>query len=106
MMQQRTLFDTPPAIARRRDPQTSKQAAREVEPKLGRLQSAMLDVWKTRAATANEAAAACVDLHGGMHESYRKRAKELVTRGLIEPAGEPRECTFSGRPAQPYHAKD
>jgi hypothetical protein len=96
-MTQRTLFDPPPNIARKSDPQTSQQSAAETEKKLGRYKAVFLQSLRhLKSATANEVAQDCVLLNGGVTESYRKRAKELLTDGLIEECGE-RRCEITGK---------
>lgn len=72
--------------SRNSDPQGSVDGAKHIEPKAGTIQAAMLEAFRVLgAASANEAAAYCVTQLGGTrtHESYRKRTKELVDRGLI-----------------------
>lgn len=89
MRMQRTLFDNmiDACVPRSRigDPQSSVDGARYIQPKAGTIQAAMLEAFRVLgAASANEAAAYCVrQLGGRTHESYRKRTKELVDRGLI-----------------------
>ena len=100
MTTQLTFFDLP--ISRQSDPATSQLAASEIQGSLGTLQTRLLEaVASLSEPTANEAAQAAVELHGGMAESYRKRMKELVRQGLVEVAGE-RQCWITGKTAQTY----
>lgn len=116
-MNYRTLFDTDEVtttvapIARHSDPITSQQSAAETEKKLGTLHQSFLCGLSRLSphapdgsCTANEVAAHCAELDGGMAESYRKRAKELVDAGLIEQAGE-RRCEITGKSAMTFRAK-
>jgi hypothetical protein len=106
-MIQKTLFDTPAKLSRKSDPITSQKSAAETEKKLGTLHQSFLCSLAIlrRNSTANEIAANCVGLDGGSHESYRKRAKELVRDGLIEECGE-RACEITGKTAMTYKLKD
>ncbi|MEM8668769.1 MAG: hypothetical protein AAGG48_14710 [Planctomycetota bacterium] len=105
-MTQQDLFDqggyAPPV--RNTDPKTSREAAQHIKPLRGRLAIAMLEVWKRYSLTANEAAAKCVDEHGGIHESYRKRKRELYDAGLIELVTT-RQCSVTGMNAEVWRAK-
>ena len=105
-MTQLTLFDTPPNIARKSDPQTSQQSAAETEKIIGPLHQSFLCCLGVmdRASTANEVAYECRKLDGGMVESYRKRAKELLDRGLIEECGE-RRCEITGKNCRTFRLK-
>ena len=105
-MTQLTLFDTPPNIARKSDPQTSQQSAAETEKKLGSLQAVMLQMIAVSAwpATANEAANEAAVEFGGRAESYRKRIKELLTMNLIEECGE-RRCEITGKNCRTFRLK-
>jgi hypothetical protein len=100
MPTQLTFFDAP--ISRPSDPATSQFAATELQGRLGTLQTRLLEaVASLSQPTANEAAQAAVELHGGMAESYRKRMKELVRQGLVVVAGE-RQCWITRKMAQTY----
>lgn len=100
-MTQTTLnFDAP--IARARDPETSKAAARETTPKLPLLQTRFASVFD-RPLTASEAAAICVQRFGGLSESYRKRASAAVACGQLTIVGV-RACSVTGKAAQIYEA--
>ena len=98
----------PPAkqIARARDPATSKQAASEAGEKLGRCQAGFIGALKLLGmATAAEAAQAAHAADPSSNaESYRKRARECVERGLAEWAGQ-RRCRITGKMATVYRAK-
>lgn len=105
-MSVRTLFDpgpVEPKRARDTDPDTSHMAAAGVSRKSLKLHEAMVDSLRIagHAMTAQEMAAACVVRCGGLSESYRKRAHELVEEGLIEKSGV-RVCGITGVPAQTY----
>lgn len=98
-MQQLIDFAT---IARPTDPATSHQAAAEVAAKLGTLQQAFVnECWDTKPLTASEIAANCATCYGGLAESYRKRSKELVRRGLVLECP-PRRCSITGKMATTY----
>jgi hypothetical protein len=91
------------AIARGGDKATSQIAAREVQPKLGRLRLAfMSSLGELRQGTANEVAK-----YSGWTttESVRKRAKELVQSGLIVECGV-RPCIITGKMATVYKIKE
>ena len=108
-MTQPTLFPDdryqPPTLARATDPATSQAAAAAVEPKLPAKTQAMLDEIRRRShpCTANEAAYRCADQHGGMAETYRKRAGELERDGRIIKVG-CRLCTITMMRAAEYAA--
>ena len=106
-MIQKTLFDTPAKLSRKSDKLTSQKSAAETEPKLGPLHQSFLCglgiLYKP--STANEVARLCVELDGGLSESYRKRPAELVHRGLIEECGE-RACEVTGKTATVYKLKE
>ncbi|TXH43688.1 MAG: hypothetical protein E6Q97_33725 [Desulfurellales bacterium] len=107
-MTQLLLFtDTPAKLSRRSDPITSQQSAAETQPQLGTLQKIMLGMFKVSLwpATSNEAAKEAASEFGGMPESYRKRARELVKQGLIEEAGE-RKCEVTGKSAMTFRVKE
>lgn len=107
-MNQLTLsFDTPAKLSRKSDPITSQKSAAETEPKLGKLQQAMLLMFQASLwpATANEAAREAVVDFGGCAESYRKRVKELIERDLIEECGE-RRCEVTGKPCRTFKLKE
>ena len=105
-MNQRTLFDAVPAKHKRArdvDSDTSHMAAAHVARKSRALHDAMIDSLRIsgHAMTAQEMAAACVTRCGGLAESYRKRAHELVADGLIVPCGV-RVCGVTGASANIY----
>ena len=100
-MIQRTLFDAP--VARRADPQTSHIAAKEIDAKLNRSQVAveMMIDRSARPHTAQELASECSKLFGGMADTYRKRAHELVAKNRAVEC-EPRRCEITGKMATTY----
>lgn len=102
-MTQLTLFDTPAAIARRTDKQTSKLAAAETIEKLNGTQAtvALILGRATQPRTANELASECVRLFGGMAETYRKRAHELFVAGRALEC-DARRCDVTGKIATTY----
>lgn len=105
-MTQPTLFDTDTIPARRSDPITSQVSAIETQQRLGKLQSRLMEAISEVNAraidpTANEAGSNAAGRHGGLAESYRKRATELVRSGLLVVTGE-RHCTVTGKLAQTY----
>lgn len=88
--------------ARSTDPATSHDAARSIAPKLGRLCRQFTDaVQSLGSATASEAAQECARRHGGLAESFRKRAHECVRAGTLEVCGE-RDCAVTRVRAQVY----
>jgi len=103
-MNQRNLFDDC-KIARTLDPETSKEAASVVAPKLDTARGQMFHVWKRITGTANEAAAQAVKEFGGNHETFRKRKAELYRSGLIELV-KVRKCNHTGMNAEVYRAVD
>lgn len=74
-------------IARRSDPATSHAAAADIAPKLGRIQAALLDAFRSAqdGLTPDEA-----EERAGLHIGARRRVSELHNAGLIEPTGEVR----------------
>ena len=107
-MNQLTLgFDTPARISRKSDPITSQKSAAETEANLGTLQSLMMSTIRHFGypPTANEAAKECVAEFSGCVESYRKRAGELLRKGLVEQAGE-RKCEVTGKLAMTFRTKE
>jgi len=108
-MEQLTLFDDE-RISRKKDPQTSKQAAREMHTKLPKTQQALFAVFSrsVSALTANEAAEIAVkgltDVRANV-ETFRKRTHELVRKGLIRECGT-RCCLITGKNVAQYRACD
>lgn len=101
-MNQLSLFDDGPQLARQSDPVTSQAAAEEVKPKIKQLQKAFLDALKNlgRPSTAREVGERAKQI--GLHnesESVRKRAKELERIGAVKNFGS-RKCLITGKPAQ------
>lgn len=106
-----TLFDMSPLgfdhyglpINRRDDPPTSKQAAEEIKPALSGLRELFYETLKqsNKPLTANEVA---VKSAFANRETIRKRAKELVEQGWIEPSGAT-ICSVTGKTASTYEVK-
>ena len=109
MTHQPTLFDDerPAKIARDSDPDTSHDAAAEMQPKLSALESRMADVWRSNGPlTANEAAEIAVLTEytqslGANAETYRKRYDALLKKSRIIADGKKR-CNISGKLATVY----
>ena len=98
-MKQPSLFDQ--QLARACDPWTSQAGAASIEHKQNAMAGHMLQAFKVRAMTANEAALYCVQQLGGNQESYRKRYGELLKACLIREAGT-RKCGVTKRTATVY----
>jgi hypothetical protein len=102
-MNQLTLFDDGPQLARASDPPTSQAAAEDIRPKLSGLREAFVLALADLGggpATAREIGERAKEL--GLHqevESVRKRAAELEKAGLIT-FDELRRCTFTGKLAE------
>ena len=99
-MNQLSLFDDAPQIARASDPPTSKIAAEDVKPKLSGLREAFVLALADLGggpATAREVGerAKEMGLHGEV-ESVRKRAAELERAGLID-FTELKRCSHTGK---------
>jgi hypothetical protein len=111
-MNQLLMFDDEPAevkspIARRSDPDTSHIAAAEVSPRLKRAMAAVESVMhrEKSARTAQELAVECVRLFGGLAETYRKRARELVEcHRAVECSV--RRCGVTGKLAATFRRRD
>ena len=104
-MTQLSLFDDGPQLARQDDPPTSKQAAEEIRPSIGKLQAAFLAALKDLGggpATAREVAERAKEM--GLHrepESIRKRASELEDMRLIQVV-EVRRCSVTNKVAETW----
>jgi len=99
-MRQLDLYDEP-QLSRRTDKATSHESADSTRVKLGLVQQRCLFMLADGELTASEIAKHCVDVYGGISESYRKRLKELVRAGeVIELT--PRECWVTGKSATVY----
>lgn len=112
MLKQNLLFDDDiaPSLARRRDPDTSQQAAEDLTPQLGRVQMEVLAVIRRSRSTltANEAAEIarrCASMDGKLAETYRKRLGELERRGFVRVVGK-RTCSITGKTVQAYTATE
>ena len=102
-MNQLTLFDDAPQLARASDPPTSQAAAEDIRPKLSGLREAFVLALADLGggpATAREIGERAKEM--GLHqevESVRKRAAELDKAGLIT-FDELRRCRFTGKLAE------
>jgi hypothetical protein len=102
-MNQLTLFDDAPQLARASDPPTSQAAAEDIRPKLSGLREAFVLALADLGggpATAREIGERAREM--GLHretESVRKRASELEGLGLIQ-CQELQRCKHTGRPAE------
>lgn len=110
-----TLFDMTPLgfdhygrpVSRRDDPPTSKQAAEEIKPALSGLRELFYETLKqsNKPLTANEVAMRANETSVfANRETIRKRAKELVEQGWIEPSGAT-ICSVTGKTASTYEVK-
>jgi hypothetical protein len=91
-------------LARQDDPPTSKAAAEDIRPSIGKLQAAFLAALKDLggARTAREIAERAREL--GLHrepESIRKRAAELEDMRLIQVV-EVRRCSITNKVAETW----
>ena len=110
-MAQLSLFDdsVPEALARQSDPVTSKAAAEEIRPSIGKLQAAFLAALKDLGggpATAREVAERAKEM--GLvreAESARKRSAELERMRLIVMTGVQR-CTVTNKLAEGWQFAD
>lgn len=94
--QQGLFGDLHPPLARSSDPPTSHHAAAEIEPCLKGAKQAMFRAFSDGPKTDMEAALWCVQESGKhMSETYRKRAHELRSLGVIRLVCE-RRCTVTG----------
>ena len=102
-MNQLTLFDDGPQLARASDPVTSKIAAKEFDQRRDKVKQAFLTALADLGGgpcTAREVAERAREM--GLHaevESVRKRAAELDKAGLIT-FDELRRCGFTGKLAE------
>ena len=99
-MNQLTLFDDAPQLARASDPVTSKIAAKEFDQRRDKVKQAFLTALADLGggpATAREIGerAKEMGLHGEV-ESVRKRAAELERAGLID-FTELKRCSHTGK---------
>lgn len=98
-MNQLSLFDDGPQLARQSDPVTSQASATETRKQIGKLKQVFLEALKDLGGirTAREVGerAKEMGLHGDV-ESVRKRAAELERLRFIELA-ELRRCPFTGK---------
>ena len=109
MTDQLDLFPTPAPpskgarrLARRTDPETSKQAAREIAPDLGTLQLWVLGlVRKFPGRTVNEL---CIAAGVADPRRINRRLSELDKLGAVV-RDTPRKCSESGRSCAVWRAK-
>ena len=107
-MNQLSLFDLEPALARAGDPVTSRAAAEEIKPKIGQLQAAFLAALTAigKPATANEVGAKAVAMGlAGNSESVRKRAAEVERVRMIKVVGIQR-CGVTGKLAEAWRVSE
>lgn len=100
-MNQLGLFDRPAPYARHSD--TSKAAAKSIEPTSGTMRAIVLAFIRGRGASG----ATCeeIEINMGMkHQTASARVRELAQAGLIRDSGE-RRNTSSGRPATMWRAR-
>jgi hypothetical protein len=106
-MNQLSLFDVEPALARVGDPVTSRAAAEEIRPKIGQLQAAFLAALTAigKPATANEVGAKAVAMGLAVNaESVRKRSAEVERAGMVMVVGIDR-CGVTGKLAEKWQLK-
>lgn len=82
------------------NPTTSKDAAKAIEPHMGRMQQQVFDVLRNKARTAREVE----EVLGMRAASVTARIRELVLAGKVENSGE-RKATDSGRTAIVWRVK-
>jgi hypothetical protein len=107
-MNQLSLFDVEPALARASDPVTSRAAAEEIKPKIGQLQQAFLAALTAigKPATANEVGAKAVAMGLAVNaESVRKRAAEVERVRMIKVVGIQR-CSVTGKLAEAWRVSE
>ena len=108
-MNQLTLFDDGPQLARASDPVTSQAAAEDIRPKLSGLREAFVLALADLGggpATAREIGerARAMGLHGEV-ESIRKRSGELEEMRFIRVVGV-RRCEYTNRVAEVWELVD
>ena len=107
-MNQLTLFDDAPQLARASDPVTSQAAAEEVRPKIGQLQAAFLAALTAigKPATANEVGAKAVAMGLAVNaESVRKRLSEVERVRMIQLVGIQR-CSVTNKLAEAWRVSE
>jgi hypothetical protein len=107
-MNQLTLFDDGPQLARQSDPVTSQAAAEEVRPKIGQLQAAFLAALTAigKPATANEVGAKAVAMGLAVNaESVRKRLSEVERVRMIQLVGIQR-CSVTNKLAEAWRVSE
>ena len=108
-MNQLTLFDDAPQLARASDPPTSQAAAEDIRPKLSGLREAFVLALADLGggpATAREIGERAREM--GLHretESIRKRSAELEELRLIQVV-EVRRCSVTNRPAEVWKVSE
>ena len=84
------------------DPETSRQAAREIDPKLTiRCQQFLSGLLQLGQATANEVGVHVAGSNVGLIGSIRRRASDLYADGLIRIVDR-RECRVTGKRVHVY----
>ena len=107
-MNQLSLFDDGPQLARQADPLTSKAAAEDVKPKIGQLQAAFLAALTAigKPATANEVGAKAVAMGLAVNaESVRKRLSEVERVRMIQLVGIQR-CSVTNKLAEAWRVSE
>ena len=107
-MNQLSLFDDGPQLARQSDPVTSQAAAEEVRPKIGQLQAAFLAALTAigKPATANEVGAKAVAMGLAVNaESVRKRLSEVERVRMIQLVGIQR-CSVTNKLAEAWRVSE
>jgi hypothetical protein len=107
-MNQLTLFDDGPQLARQSDPVTSQAAAEEIKPKIGQLQAAFLAALTAigKPATANEVGAKAVAMGLAVNaESVRKRLSEVERVRMIQLVGIQR-CSVTNKLAEAWRVSE
>jgi hypothetical protein len=107
-MNQLSLFDVEPALARAGDPMTSRTAAEDVKPKIGQLQAAFLAALTAigKPATANEVGAKAVAMGLAVNaESVRKRLSEVERVRMIQLVGIQR-CSVTNKLAEAWRVSE
>jgi hypothetical protein len=92
------------SMARVSDPETAKEAAADIAIVLTQLEREFLSTLRDLvSATSNEVAAVIAGDNFGRRNTLRRRASDLLAKGMIE-AIEPRVCTVTGKRATVYKA--
>ena len=90
------------SLSRQQDPETSVEAARDIEPKLTiRCQQFLKGLSQLGQATANEVGVHVAGSNVGLIGSIRRRASDLHADGLIRIVDR-RECRVTGKRVHVY----